>query len=101
MPKSATIGFILNKGEQMKHIEITENGKVIWSADVNEISLSQNRSITALYKQGKYKPYLLAPSRIAQTVIYYEERIDKARSEFHTEEKVDFNLSYPWINSKL
>jgi len=85
----------------MKHIEVTENGKIIWSADVNEICLSQNRSITALYKEGESKPYLLAPSRIAQTIIYYEEHLKEPHSESNTEEKADFNLSFPWINSKL
>lgn len=69
----------------MKHIEITEDGKSIFSADVEDLKITQKRAATALYKHGETTPYTLAPSRVTQTVIYFEEYSTKQTSEFTTE----------------
>lgn len=71
----------------MKHIEITENGKSILSVDVEDVTITERRDVTALYKHGETTPYTLAPSRVTQTVIYYEKYTKNQTTEFTTESR--------------
>ena len=59
----------------MYHIEVTQDGKNIFSGDFLDYKMRQSRKVTALYKKGEKKPFTLAPSCFVQTFITLEETI--------------------------
>jgi hypothetical protein len=64
----------------MIHIEVTQDSKSLFSFDTEEVVLYQSRALSPLYKTGENKPYTIAPSRYAQTAIYFEEYLNKKDS---------------------
>lgn len=65
----------------MIHIEVTQDDKSLLSFDTEKAVLYQSRALSPLYKTGENKPYTIAPSRFAQTAIYFEEYLDKVEGE--------------------
>ena len=55
------------------HIEITEDGKSVLSRDFEKVLITENRHISALYKEGEKKPFTLAPSAKCRLTITTDE----------------------------
>jgi hypothetical protein len=62
----------------MVHVEITQDGKSIFSEnyDENDIRIERRRAISALFKTGEMKASEIAPSRYCQDIIVGESVAD-------------------------